>query len=166
MNFGERLDHALERSKKSRRELAEHIGVSPQAVGMIITSAGGKERRLSTENHLKAANFLSVSPYWLSTGEGGIDEHKQEDEFVKYDREMHELKRKRLEPLVKEARSKSDLWNSVMILRELSTDQREKCLDFFIKSVNCESEKDSEEWLKAFSMVVSFAGLGRNVKNE
>ena len=164
MNYGERLNHSLERSKKSRRELAERINVSPQAIGMIITSAGGKERRLSSENHLQAANFLSVSPYWLSTGEGGIDEHKQEEE-INISRVIREHERKRLEPLVQEARSQSDLWSAVRILRSIPTDHREKCLDFFIRSVNCESEKDSEEWLKGFSMILALAGSSKIKKD-
>lgn len=70
MNYGQRLNAALKAAKKSRKDLSDQIGISPQAIGMVITSAGGKERSLSTENHTKAAEYLGVNPNWLATGAG------------------------------------------------------------------------------------------------
>lgn len=70
MNYGQRLEAALKAAKKSRKDLSDQIGISPQAIGMVITSAGGKERSLSTENHTKAAEYLGVNPNWLATGVG------------------------------------------------------------------------------------------------
>lgn len=70
MNYGQRLNAALKAAKKSRKDLSDQIGISPQAIGMVITSAGGKERSLSTENHTKAAKYLGVNPNWLATGAG------------------------------------------------------------------------------------------------
>lgn len=56
-------------AKKSRRELAFELGVTPQAIGMVITGGGLAERKLSFENNQRAAKFLRVSEYWLQTGE-------------------------------------------------------------------------------------------------
>lgn len=70
VNYGLRLQAALKSANKSRKDLALAIGTSSQAIGMVITSAGGKERSLSTENHTKAADFLGVNPHWLATGNG------------------------------------------------------------------------------------------------
>lgn len=70
MTYGKRLDEALTRAKKSRRELAEHLGCKVQAIGMVITGGGKVERSLSVVNHVKAARFLRVDSYWLATGDG------------------------------------------------------------------------------------------------
>lgn len=62
--FGARLAAALEAAKKTRRELADHLLISVQAVGQAIN--GG---RFSAANAAKAARFLGVNWYWLATGE-------------------------------------------------------------------------------------------------
>lgn len=64
---------ALGHAKKTRKHLADYLGISPQAIGMVLTSAGGKVRSLSTENHTKAAELLGVNPHWLATGEGDMN---------------------------------------------------------------------------------------------
>lgn len=66
MTYGKRLARALSSAGKTRKHLADAIGVTPQAIGMVINSPTNK---LSFENNLKAAEFLRVSPSWLSTGE-------------------------------------------------------------------------------------------------
>lgn len=73
MTYGKRLESALTASGKSRKELAAALGVSPQAVGMVITGAGGVDRYLSAEGSARAARFLRVDGYWLATGEGGME---------------------------------------------------------------------------------------------
>ena len=68
MAYGKRLQDALTRAGKTRRQLAAVLEVSPQAVGMVITGAGGLDPKLSALNNEKAATFLGVSRYWLLTG--------------------------------------------------------------------------------------------------
>ncbi len=65
--FGERLQQALAISGKTRRELAAAVGVSAQAIGQVIS---GDTVAMSAENSAKAARFLRVDAYWLSTGRG------------------------------------------------------------------------------------------------
>lgn len=77
MNYGERLQHALNRAGRSRKQLAASIGISPQAVGMVLNSAGGMERKLSAVNNEKAAAYLGISRLWLLTGEDEPDRQPQ-----------------------------------------------------------------------------------------
>lgn len=69
MTFGKRLQKALDLAKLERKTLAAKLGVTPQAIGMVITGGGKTERRLSPENTRKAARLLKVDFEWLSTGE-------------------------------------------------------------------------------------------------
>lgn len=64
MTYGQRLKQSLEVAGKDRKSLAVALGVSPQAIGMVITGTGG----LSFENNLKAAKFLGIDPEWLKSG--------------------------------------------------------------------------------------------------
>jgi transcriptional regulator with XRE-family HTH domain len=68
MDYGSRLSKAMKDAGVQRKDLARELGVTVHAIGMVITAAGGKERWLSRENHLKAAEFLKVDPNWLMTG--------------------------------------------------------------------------------------------------
>ncbi len=70
MTYGKRLDQALDYAKKSRKELAHHLGCTPQTIGIVITGAGKTGRKLSTDNHSKAVEFLRINGDWLLTGEG------------------------------------------------------------------------------------------------
>lgn len=70
MTYAKRLQAAMEASGKTRKELSAAINVSVQAIGMVLTSAGGIERNLATESSARAAKFLRVDCYWLATGEG------------------------------------------------------------------------------------------------
>lgn len=72
MTYAKRLQKALNASGKTRKELASAIDATVQAVGMILTSAGGVDRSLSAENSAKAARFLRVDGHWLATGEGDM----------------------------------------------------------------------------------------------
>ncbi|WP_197332920.1 hypothetical protein [Ralstonia syzygii] len=65
--YSERLVYALKTSKKTRPALAQHLGISEQAVGQVIQ---GNTKALSAENNARAARFLQVDDLWLATGEG------------------------------------------------------------------------------------------------
>lgn len=59
---------ALDAAKKDRKALANRIGCSVQAIGMVITAKSDKA--LNTLASAQAARFLDVDHYWLVTGEG------------------------------------------------------------------------------------------------
>lgn len=73
MSYGQRLKTALDHSGKGRKELAEAIGRSVQAVGDVIN---GKSKAFTAENNAKAAEFLKVNSFWLATGEGPMGNDK------------------------------------------------------------------------------------------
>lgn len=70
MTYGKRLEEALKKAGKSRTELADHIGYTRQAIGMLINFKGNRPRTLNTDAHVKAARFLGVNPDWLLYGSG------------------------------------------------------------------------------------------------
>lgn len=70
MTYGTRLNEALTHAGKSRKDLADVLGCTPQAIGIVITWVGEKDRKLATEAHAVAARFLKVDGYWLATGNG------------------------------------------------------------------------------------------------
>jgi len=78
MNYGDRLQQALNRAGRSRKQLSAAIGISPQAIGMVLNSSGGLERKLSAINNEKAASYLGVSRLWLLTGEDEPDRPPQQ----------------------------------------------------------------------------------------
>lgn len=65
--FGRRLELAIAHAKKSRKELADHLGISPQSVGQVIN---GPTVAMTADNSARSAAYLGVSGYWLATGEG------------------------------------------------------------------------------------------------
>lgn len=67
MSYGSRLEKAMELAEADRNGLAKAVGVSVQAIGMVL---GGKSNAFAAENHARAAQFLSVDHFWLATGEG------------------------------------------------------------------------------------------------
>lgn len=77
MNYGERLQDALHRAGRTRKQLAAALGVSPQAIGMVINGSGGLERKLSAVNNEKAAADLGISRLWLLTGENEPNQQPQ-----------------------------------------------------------------------------------------
>lgn len=77
MNYGERLQDALHRAGRTRKQLAAALGVSPQAIGMVINGSGGLERKLSAVNNEKAAAYLGISRLWLLTGENEPNQQPQ-----------------------------------------------------------------------------------------
>lgn len=72
--YGERLEHALQISRKDRVALGKELGISIQAIGQVIA---GKTKALTAENSARAARFLDVDQIWLATGEGVPDAHKR-----------------------------------------------------------------------------------------
>lgn len=72
MTYGKRLKKAMTAAGKSRKQLATELHCSVQAIGMVITGGGKLERKLSTENSVKAARYLKVDGYWLATGDGEL----------------------------------------------------------------------------------------------
>jgi transcriptional regulator with XRE-family HTH domain len=69
MTYSTRLKESLQKSGKSRKLLATELGISVQAIGMILNEAGGVERKLMAVNNERAARFLGVDGYWLLTGD-------------------------------------------------------------------------------------------------
>lgn len=67
MTFGQRLERALTLAESDRAKLAKALQISVQAISQTIT---GKTGAFTAENAAKAARFLRVDPYWLSTGDG------------------------------------------------------------------------------------------------
>ena len=67
MDYQSRLKTAMKLAHADRRALAEALGISVQAVGLVLT---GQSKALTAENSAKAARFLAVDPHWLATGEG------------------------------------------------------------------------------------------------
>lgn len=65
--FKDRLALALEKSGKTKMELARACGVSHPSVTSWLN---GKTKDLAFSNALRAANFLGVGLQWLMTGKG------------------------------------------------------------------------------------------------
>lgn len=67
MDYRSRLKTAMKLAQADRRALADALGISVQAVGMVLA---GTTKALTAENSAKAARFLGVDAHWLATGEG------------------------------------------------------------------------------------------------
>lgn len=159
--YGQRLELALEAKKMDRQWLASKLGISVQALSQVIL---GKTKALSAENHELAVLALGCSGKWLATGVGDIalDDVTKEtstsnDETTITWEMMQEHKKKRLQPLLQEARAQSDLWNAVKILRKLPVDSRKSFLDLLISSVTCDSDEGSEQLLSGFQSMLFIA---------
>ena len=78
--YGQRLEKALLNAGKSRADLSKvlrspktgELGVSASSVGQVIN---GTSSAFSAENSARAARYLRVSPFWLATGEGTMQDH-------------------------------------------------------------------------------------------
>ena len=68
-DFGSRLKLAMVEAKVSRKDLAAKLGISVQAIGMVIS---GQSKAFTAENNAKAAEFLGCRSMWLATGAGDI----------------------------------------------------------------------------------------------
>jgi hypothetical protein len=76
---GVRLVHALEYSPRAeeypkgkiqQNEFAKAIGMKPSSVNQLIS---GLTKQFSSENTVKAAQWLKISVVWLGTGKGRMD---------------------------------------------------------------------------------------------
>ena len=67
VDYSSRLQEAMTAAGVSTQALADHLGVSYQAVRKLEQ---GRSTAFKVANHLKAAAFLNVSPDWLSSGKG------------------------------------------------------------------------------------------------
>lgn len=66
----DRLAEALEKSGKTKMELARFCGVSHPSVSNWFN---GRTKELTSGNAIKAATFLGVSAQWLTTGIGSAE---------------------------------------------------------------------------------------------
>jgi transcriptional regulator with XRE-family HTH domain len=65
--FAQRLADALTTANKTDAQLADHLGLSIQAIRKY---SAGTSVALTAANNSRAAKYLSVSTDWLATGEG------------------------------------------------------------------------------------------------
>ena len=67
----ERLRAALDASAKSQAALARACGIKPPSVHDWLS---GKTQTIESQNLLKASKFLGVSPDWLASGKGAMQQ--------------------------------------------------------------------------------------------
>ena len=65
--FADRLKSALDGAKKSRRWLADQLGVTESAITMVVN---GQAKSMNAANCARAAKALNVHCLWLATGDG------------------------------------------------------------------------------------------------
>ena len=66
-DYGSRLDEAMADAKMTRAALARRLGITPQAVGLVLS---GNSKAFDAVNHSMACEALNVRPVWLATGKG------------------------------------------------------------------------------------------------
>lgn len=67
MTYGDRLKKAMDAANCDRKTLAKALGISVQAVALVIN---GQTKKFDAVNHGKAHRFLRVDDEWLATGIG------------------------------------------------------------------------------------------------
>lgn len=70
MNYGIRLQTALDKKGSNASKLANALGLSRQAIYQVIK---GETASLTALNTSKAAEFLGISPDWLASGKGKME---------------------------------------------------------------------------------------------
>lgn len=88
---------------KQRRELADHLGVTPQAINKIFMGAK-RTRSMEAPHNLWTANFYKVNPDWLATGEGPREPtrlNSDEEQVIADLRELHRLQPDTYETITK-----------------------------------------------------------------
>lgn len=68
--YGQRLQFALDVRQKTRKQLADHLVISVQAVGDVIN---GKSNAFSSRNHTRTVSWLHINHEWLQEGVGEMD---------------------------------------------------------------------------------------------
>jgi transcriptional regulator with XRE-family HTH domain len=71
VDYADRLQQALDRAGLSIAELAAALGVTYQAVRKVLKR---ESRAFSAENNDHAARAMRVSPSWLATGQGSMED--------------------------------------------------------------------------------------------
>ena len=66
-SYGERLAAAMANAKFTRASLAKRVGITPAAVGQVLS---GKSKAFDAVNHSAACEALNVRPVWLASGKG------------------------------------------------------------------------------------------------
>lgn len=74
--FADRLRWAMENKKTSQSDLARAVGVNRATINFWVS---GKTKEVEGSNLSKAANFLGVTPLWLTTGKGPKEPGKTVD---------------------------------------------------------------------------------------
>lgn len=67
MDYADRLQHAMNHGRVTRKGLAEGLGISLAAVGQVLNR---KTKMLDALNHTRAALLCGVDPLWLANGQG------------------------------------------------------------------------------------------------
>lgn len=70
VTYGDRVRFALDARGKTRKELAERLGISVQAVGDVIN---GKSHSFNSKRHSATIAWLQISDAWLQEGVGEMD---------------------------------------------------------------------------------------------
>lgn len=67
MDYADRLQHAMNHGRVTRKGLADGLGISLAAVGQVLNR---KTKMLDALNHTRAALLCGVDPLWLASGQG------------------------------------------------------------------------------------------------
>lgn len=81
--YQHRLAQAMREARKSARDLAQALGISPQAVHRVVK---GDSKSFNAENNVKAAQLLGVSASWLATGKREQGAPENAGEGFQYER--------------------------------------------------------------------------------
>lgn len=77
MKLQDRIKLARERAKLTQKELADRVGVKPQAVSQWES---GETKSLRGPSLARAADAMSVNSIWLADGEGPMQNYAVKDE--------------------------------------------------------------------------------------
>ena len=77
MKLQDRVKLARERAKLTQKELADRVGIRPQAVSQWES---GDTKSLRGPSLARAADALGVNPIWLSDGDGPMQNYAVKDE--------------------------------------------------------------------------------------
>lgn len=67
VTYADRFKKGLARPGKTRKGVADAMGISPQAVGQIVN---GQTKAATAENNAAAAAYFGCDPTWLAAGKG------------------------------------------------------------------------------------------------
>lgn len=77
MKLQDRIKLAREKAGLTQKDLADRVGVKPQAVSQWES---GKTKSLRGPSLARAAEAMGVSPIWLADGEGPMQNYAVRDE--------------------------------------------------------------------------------------